>query len=365
MESRGRYARPLWWAGVSLALVTLAGWLLPDPSPVHAAEGKTRIEINLPAYRLTLFKGDEAVASYPVAIGAPDRKVGKITRVTATPTGRFTIGKKTKNPSWFPPSWFVREQGWADGFFIGPGPSNPLGVRWLGLSRPGYVGYGIHGTADDASIGHAVSLGCVRMRNRDVVGLFDRVQVGTPVDIVDRRVEVVRDENGRALIALYPDVYHRGRPDVADVRAALRAAGLDEHLGDDAFWKKQLAAAGRSPVYVAVGEATAALPPVPSRVQAVALEKRLPDRVQVSIARATLGFAERQGDDYLLPVAQLPEAFRAHFDRGDDGQVLFYGQPMPGAVVRDGEALVPVRAMGQRLHMTERWLDTAWLDLSW
>ena len=64
---------------------------------------------------------------------------------------------------------------------IPPGPGNPLGTRWMGISSP-YVG--IHGTPDAASIGYSASHGCVRMLIPQVEWLFERVEVGTPVFIV-------------------------------------------------------------------------------------------------------------------------------------------------------------------------------------
>ena len=64
---------------------------------------------------------------------------------------------------------------------IPPGPGNPLGTRWMGLSAP-YVG--IHGTPDAASIGYSASHGCIRMLIPQVEWLFTQVDVGTPVFIV-------------------------------------------------------------------------------------------------------------------------------------------------------------------------------------
>ena len=64
---------------------------------------------------------------------------------------------------------------------VPPGPGNPLGTRWMGLSAP-YVG--IHGTPDAASIGYSVSHGCIRMLIPQVEWLFEQVEVGTPVFIV-------------------------------------------------------------------------------------------------------------------------------------------------------------------------------------
>jgi lipoprotein-anchoring transpeptidase ErfK/SrfK len=94
-----------------------------------------------------------------------------------TPLGRFEVKVKWRNPWWIPPpsEWAKDERP------VPPGPGNPLGTRWMGLSAP-YVG--IHGTPDAASIGYSVSHGCIRMLIPEVEWLFERVEVGTPVFIV-------------------------------------------------------------------------------------------------------------------------------------------------------------------------------------
>jgi hypothetical protein len=94
-----------------------------------------------------------------------------------TPLGRFRIVVKWRNPWWYPP-----KSPWAAGQEpIPPGPNNPLGTRWMGLSAPGV---GIHGTPNDGSIGYSVSHGCIRMHIPDAEWLFVRVRIGTPVYIV-------------------------------------------------------------------------------------------------------------------------------------------------------------------------------------
>ena len=94
-----------------------------------------------------------------------------------TPLGRFQIVVKWRNPWWYPPS-----SPWAAGQKpIPPGPNNPLGTRWMGLSAPGV---GIHGTPNDSSIGYSVSHGCIRMHIPDAEWLFVRARIGTPVYIV-------------------------------------------------------------------------------------------------------------------------------------------------------------------------------------
>ena len=94
-----------------------------------------------------------------------------------TPVGRWQIVVKWRNPWWYPP-----QSAWAQGAKpIPPGPGNPLGTRWMGLSASGV---GIHGTPDDASIGYSASHGCIRMHIPDAEWLFNHVRIGTTVFIV-------------------------------------------------------------------------------------------------------------------------------------------------------------------------------------
>ncbi len=94
-----------------------------------------------------------------------------------TPLGKYEIVVKWRNPWWYPPA-----SDWAqDAEPIPPGPGNPLGTRWMGISAPAV---GIHGTPDPASIGYSVSHGCIRMRIPEVEWLFTQVDIGTPVYIL-------------------------------------------------------------------------------------------------------------------------------------------------------------------------------------
>ena len=84
---------------------------------------------------------------------------------------------KWKNPWWYPPA-----APWAKGEKpVPPGPGNPLGTRWMGISAPGV---GIHGTNNESSIGYSVSHGCIRMHVRDAEWLFNNIDIGTTVYIV-------------------------------------------------------------------------------------------------------------------------------------------------------------------------------------
>jgi len=96
--------------------------------------------------------------------------------LTKANVGKFEVINKQLNPWWYPPA-----SDWAkDSQPIPPGPGNPLGTRWMGLSAPGV---GIHGTDDPASIGYSVSHGCIRMQIPDAERLFTMVSVGMGVYI--------------------------------------------------------------------------------------------------------------------------------------------------------------------------------------
>jgi lipoprotein-anchoring transpeptidase ErfK/SrfK len=119
-------------------------------------------------YRSTGPGAMRVVTSFPIATGMA---------AYPTPIGNFFIRTKVRHPWWYPPN-----RGWAAGAQpIPPGPGNPLGTRWMGLS---VGGVGIHGTPDAASIGYSASHGCIRMRISNAEWLFERVRIGTPVFIV-------------------------------------------------------------------------------------------------------------------------------------------------------------------------------------
>lgn len=128
------------------------------------------ITIDRAAFTLRLYQNLKLTRSYPIAVGQAGLE---------TPAGLYHIQDKQVNPSWHVPN-----SAWAGslaGQVIPPGPDDPLIARWMGI----FNGAGIHGTNETWSIGHAVSHGCVRMLVPDVIDLYDRVDVGTPVYIGD------------------------------------------------------------------------------------------------------------------------------------------------------------------------------------
>jgi lipoprotein-anchoring transpeptidase ErfK/SrfK len=127
------------------------------------------IVIHRGSNRLYFFQGVRLVRIFPVATGQAQYP---------TPLGHFEIVVKWKNPWWYPPT----QDAWARGLKpVPPGPGNPLGTRWMGLSAPGV---GIHGTDEPWSIGHSESHGCIRMQVPSAEWLYSRVSIGTPVFIV-------------------------------------------------------------------------------------------------------------------------------------------------------------------------------------
>ena len=132
-----------------------SGWVRASSVTTHATRAKIVIDIS--ARRLTVYRGGRVMGSYPVAVGLP---------AYPTPPGLYFVNEKTI-----------------------PAPGGPYGVLALGLSGfqprlPARGALAIHGTNDDAVIGRAVSEGCIRMRNADVLKVSHWVPAGSPVLIV-------------------------------------------------------------------------------------------------------------------------------------------------------------------------------------
>jgi lipoprotein-anchoring transpeptidase ErfK/SrfK len=128
---------------------------------------ETVVTIDRSSFTLRLFKHLHIAKRYRVAVGQP---------AYPTPTGLFSITSKAVNPAWTAP-----DSPWAGAYrnetVAGGSAENPLKARWMGIVN----GVGIHGTGETGSIGTAASHGCIRMTVPDVIDLYPRVPVGTPV----------------------------------------------------------------------------------------------------------------------------------------------------------------------------------------
>ncbi len=173
---------------------------------LEGADRKRQIVISIPDRKLVLIEDARVIRIYSVATGAS---------VSPSPTGSFQLISKVTDPTYY-----------HSGRVIPPGNSNPLGNRWLGISKKGY---GIHGTNVPSSIGKAASHGCIRMGKHDVEELFTLVRVGDEVEIHEQRDARIRGILGDSVeAASAPDrpAARPGLPAVSAVAMAVAAGVL-------------------------------------------------------------------------------------------------------------------------------------------
>jgi lipoprotein-anchoring transpeptidase ErfK/SrfK len=178
-------------AGANYGTMSDGGFTTPaidvttlDPSLMRAEvawRGKEKpgsIVVNVPQRRLYLVEANGKAVRYAVGVG---RTEGTNFR------GSAVIGRKEKWPHWTPTADMMaampRYRRYAGG--IDGGPDNPLGARALYLYRDGHdTFFRLHGTTEPESIGQAVSSGCIRLFNQDIIDLYNRVPVGTHVTVL-------------------------------------------------------------------------------------------------------------------------------------------------------------------------------------
>ena len=166
---------------------------------------------------------------YPVGVGKIETK---------TPVGFYKVVEKIVNPTWTDP---------ADVSVVIPsGEDNPLGYRWIGIGG----NYGIHGTNRPDSVGHYVSNGCVRMVEADVEKVFDKVEVGTEVQIMYNRLVIDKTFDGRVAYYIYPDGYDMQNLTVDFVKQGLKGYGIADFITDEAV-AKSIELSNGQPNYVA------------------------------------------------------------------------------------------------------------------
>ncbi|POR45580.1 L,D-transpeptidase [Bosea psychrotolerans] len=140
------------------------------PRELVSYDGKQRpgtIVINTTERRLYFVMPDGKAMRYGVGVGRPGFDWA----------GSQSITRKAEWPSWTPPSQMLKRRPDLPRFMPG-GPENPLGARAMYL---GSTLYRIHGSNEPETIGQAVSSGCIRMLNEDVIDLYERAKVGTRV----------------------------------------------------------------------------------------------------------------------------------------------------------------------------------------
>lgn len=192
--------------------------IVPTLEPGALDDG---ILINLPQRMLFFFSQGRLAAAYPVGLGKP---------TWPTPEGAFTVRSREANKSWKVPKSIqeeMRREGKAVLEEVPPGPDNPLGEYWLGLSLPGY---GIHGTIAPASVYHFQSHGCIRLHPDDIAALYERVRVGTAGRIIYQPVLLALLDDGRILLEVHRDIYGQGVDPAQTVRAMAEKYALSQDL---------------------------------------------------------------------------------------------------------------------------------------
>ena len=143
---------------------------LPREVAYSGKETPGTIVIDTPSHFLYLVEEGGRAMRYGIGVGRPG----------FTWSGTHEISAKKEWPDWVPPKEMLERQPYLPHFMPG-GPNNPLGARALYL---GSTLYRIHGSSEPWTIGHNVSSGCIRMRNADVIDLYNRVKVGTKVVVL-------------------------------------------------------------------------------------------------------------------------------------------------------------------------------------
>ena len=167
------------YRSLAAATAAVALYLFPIAAFDTAAVAREMVAFNGEQSPGTIVvRTSERKLYYVVARGQAIRYTVGVGRVGRQWAGRaFIVGKHVR-PAWSPPPDIARENPNMPRVIPGGAPNNPMGVAALTLSNGDYA---IHGTNNAGSIGGFVSYGCIRMYNQDIVDLYDRVVLGTPV----------------------------------------------------------------------------------------------------------------------------------------------------------------------------------------
>jgi L,D-transpeptidase ErfK/SrfK len=187
---------------------------------VPALVARNEIVVNVPQ-RMVFYQDGDRMFAYPIAVG----------RATwQTPRGQFTVIRKEEDPAWHVPESIRAESAGAGKVLppvVPPGPKNPLGQFWIGLSL---TSIGIHGTPLESSIYKTATHGCIRMRRDEIADLYARVALGTHGQIVYEPI-LMAVSGKDVYLEVHPDVYKRlpARPQqvLRDLAARL---GLAERI---------------------------------------------------------------------------------------------------------------------------------------
>lgn len=212
--------------GLSFSAILKPGQVLAaDNRHIVPAGLDDGIVINLPQRMLFRLAGGELQAAYPVGLGKPG---------WSTPSGDFVVTSRERDKTWIVPPSIQREmllEGKEVKTIVPPGPDNPLGRHWLGLSLPRI---GIHGTIAPQSIYHFQSHGCIRLHADDAAELFEVVRKGDAGRVIYQPVLIFRSPDGNVFLEVHRDIYKKGTDANEMARELADAAGVFDEID----WEK-------------------------------------------------------------------------------------------------------------------------------
>jgi lipoprotein-anchoring transpeptidase ErfK/SrfK len=155
---------------ISVANVTVSETKANETKP-----GVTRVEVDKSSQTVKAFANSELIGFFPATVGSEEKP---------TPSGTLKVTSIDASPHYrYNPDYKFKEVRSRRAFTIKPGPNNPVGIYWIGLSAEGY---GIHGTSNPSKVSKAESHGCVRLTNWDVDKLAKLLKKGVEVSFIER-----------------------------------------------------------------------------------------------------------------------------------------------------------------------------------
>jgi L,D-transpeptidase ErfK/SrfK len=197
-----------WVPKAGTRLTIPSRWILP---PTRHEE----VVINIPEMRLYLFmKNHDMVKTYPLGLGREGFE---------TPVGLYHVVTLQTDPTWMPPPSAWETYGKTP---VPPGPNNPLGDYWIGLS---VKHIGIHGTNNPWGVGRLVSRGCIRMYPEHISRFFGEVGIGARVEVIYEPVKIgIEDE--LVYLEVHPDIYGRIPDLLTHTEELLKQKNLRQHV---------------------------------------------------------------------------------------------------------------------------------------
>lgn len=225
---------------MALEFVSLLWGAIPEAEAMEAAaqavktdalgkDSETKIVVNIASRGLYLLERGVKTRLFPVACGRPG---------TATPVGFFAVQEMVAKPA--------MTNGISGSAAKNFGGKRPLAYPWIGFSGS----YGIFASKYESVMGRYVTDGSIAMREKDAADIYQRVSIGTPIEILYNRLVIEKNTDDVVAYYVYPDVYHRQPLTVSEVNKWLHGYGVDRFESDEAIAAKIKHSDGK-PTYIA------------------------------------------------------------------------------------------------------------------